>query len=140
MKLVIDASSLLVLVKNLGSEALEALKECCTIPLLSYEVGNAIRTSAVITQQISIEEAGKTLENIHKGLGLTRVVPQDSLQDSQKILGNSIQYGLTYYDAAYLTAAENLGATIVTEDRRLSEAARKAGITVQNADQLSEKV
>jgi predicted nucleic acid-binding protein len=102
-------------------------------------LGNAFRTSAVITQQISIEEAGKTLENIHKGLGLTRVIPQDSLQDLQKILGNCIQYGLTYYDAAYLTAAENLGATIVTEDRRLYGAARKARIMVQNADKLSGK-
>jgi predicted nucleic acid-binding protein len=97
---VIDASSFLVLVKDLGSGALEALKECCTIPLLSYEVGNALRTSAVITQQITIEEAGKTLENIHKGLSLTRIVPQDS----QRILTNSTQYGLTYYDAVYLTA------------------------------------
>lgn len=39
--------------------------------------------------------------------------------------------GLTFYDAAYVAVAEERGAILVTSDRRMEKAARRAGIPVR---------
>jgi len=89
--MVLDASSLLLLIKSRGVEASDTLRDAATVPLAVYEVGNALRTS--------------------------------------------LRHGLTYYDAAYLAAALSLGAPLITDDRHLAEAARRAEI--QTADTAS---
>jgi len=133
---VIDASSLLLLIKMIGDQATETLKTSSTIPLIYYEVGNALRTSAHILHHITPEEAEETLGNIHTGLELMKLIRQENTQDSKLILRNSLTHNLTYYDSAYLTAADKHRATLVTEDKRLAEAAKKANIPTIDTDTL----
>ncbi|MFP3952487.1 MAG: type II toxin-antitoxin system VapC family toxin [Candidatus Bathyarchaeia archaeon] len=136
-KRVIDASSLLLLIKGHGGKALETLKASSTIPLINYEIGNAIRTSTAINNHINPAEAEITLEKIHTGLELMEIQRQETLKDSKKILETSLNYNLTYYGSAYLTAADDAGAILVTDDEHLADAARKVNTTVLNANQLA---
>jgi len=131
---VVDASSLLLLIRNYGDQATETLKTSSTIPLVYYEIGNALRTSAHILHHITPEEAEETLDNIHTGLELMTLIRQENKEDSKQVLRNSLTHNLTYYDSAYLTAADKHRATLVTEDKRLADAARKADIPTIDTD------
>ncbi len=71
-----------------------------------------------------------------QALSLMEHIAQDNPQDSKQVLQNSITYDLTYYDSAYLTAAEKRGATLVTDDKKLSKAAHKADIPTIDSDTM----
>ena len=133
--MVIDASSLLLLIKRRGAEAANTLREALTAPLVSYEVGNALRTSVQVYHDMSPEKAESTLDHIHTCLGYMKLVDQSSIEAMREIFRTCLKYGLTYYDAAYLAAALSLKAPLITDDRQLAEAARKAAI--QTADTAS---
>jgi predicted nucleic acid-binding protein len=134
MSHVIDASSLLTLIKQQAEHAHDTLKQGITVPLIYYEIGNALRTSAVHLKHITPEEAESTLENLHKALALVTITPQDNIQDSNKILQNSIKYNLSYYDSAYITSAIKHNASLLTEDNKLAKAAKRANIITTSID------
>lgn len=136
MSQVIDASSLLILIKKQADQASDTLKQSITIPLVYYEIGNALRTSAINLKQITAEEAESTLKNLHKALQMVTKTPQDNIQDSTQILQNSITYNLSYYDSAYLTATQKHDTTLVTEDKKLQKATKAANINIMNIDGL----
>lgn len=136
MKQVLDASSLLTLIETHGTKATKHLANSITIPLIYYEIGNALKTSATHLEYITPQEAQETLRNLHKALELVEITHMENIQDSDMILENSIEYGLTYYDSAYLTAAQKQMANMVTEDKRLARAAMKAGIMTQTISDL----
>jgi predicted nucleic acid-binding protein len=136
MKQVLDASSLLTLIETHGTKAAKHLANSITIPLIYYEIGNALKTSATHLKHITPTEAKTTLKNLHKALELVEITHMENNQDSELILENSLEYGLTYYDSAYLTAAQKQSATLVTEDKRLANAATMAGIKTQQASSL----
>lgn len=136
MAQIIDASSLLLLIRNYGDQAAETLKTSSSIPLIYYEIGNALRTSASILHHITPEQAEETLGNIQTGLELMTLIRQEDTEDSKHILRNSLTHNLTYHDSAYLTAADKHRATLVTEDKQLAEAAKKANIPTIDTDTL----
>lgn len=136
MSQVIDASSLLTLIKKQADQASDTLKHSITIPLIYYEIGNALRTSAISLKQITVEEAESTLKNLHKALPLVTITLQDNIQDSTQILQNSFTYNLSYYDSAYLTAAVKHNMALITEDNKLQKAAKAANITTKKTDEL----
>jgi predicted nucleic acid-binding protein len=125
---VMDASSFLLIIKKQGEKAAKVLKTCATIPLIYYEIGNALKTSTIVHQYITQEEAVETLRGIHLGLELMKILEQETIDDFIEILSNGIKYGLTYYDSAYLTLAMKHEATLITEDKSLGKAAEKANI------------
>jgi len=133
--MVMDASSLLLLIKRRGVEASDTLRDAATVPLAVYEVGNALRTSVQVHHEMAPDTAETTLCNIHTCLTYMKIVDQSSLQAMTETLRTSLKHGLTYYDAAYLAVASSLGTPLITDDRRLAEAARKAG--TQTADTAS---
>ncbi len=135
----IDASSLLLLIKSRGSGAAEALAGSNTIPLTRYEVGNALRTSVQVHHEATEEEAEKTLINVLLGISIMNVIEQGDEESMVKILRGSIRHRTTFYDSSYLTAAESLGATLVTEDRSLALAAGKAGVECRDAASLDRR-
>ena len=135
--MVIDASSLLLLIKRRGAEAANTLKEALTVPLASYEVGNALRTSVQVYHDMPPETAESTLDHIHTCLGYMKLVDQSSIEAMREIFRTCLKHGLTYYDAAYLAAASSLKAPLITDDRQLSEAARKAGIHTADTASLT---
>ena len=136
MSHVIDASRLLTLVKKEADKAFDVLSKCVTVPLIYYEVGNALRTSAVNLKHIEPKEAEFALENLHKAIQLVKITPQDSVQEGVQILQNSFTYNISYYDSAYLTAAIKHNIALVTEDKRLQKAASSAKIQTGNIETL----
>jgi predicted nucleic acid-binding protein len=134
--MVFDASSVLKLIKARGAEAASILMGGVTIPLIYYEVGNALRSGVQVYHDASAEEAEATLERVCLGLSLMKVVEQGDGESSRLILRNSLELNTTFYDAAYLTAASTLGVPLVTEDRRLGDAAKRAGVEVITAMSL----
>lgn len=134
---VIDASSLLLFIKHRGGKAFKTLKRSSTIPLIYYEIGNAIRTSAAIHHHLNPTDAKRMLEEIHKGLKLMKLQRQETLKELEEILETSLKSNLTFYDSAYLIAAKSSGAALVTDDTKLAEAAKKANNRVINAEQLA---
>lgn len=137
MTYLFDASSLLLLIKQQGPYAAETLRNSATIPLAYYEIGNTLRTSATIHKHITPEEAKRTLKNIHQGLALMKKITQNTHQESRLILHNSLEHNITYYDSAYLTAAQTNNHTLVTEDRQLTKAAQKANTPTTQTDDLT---
>lgn len=134
--MVFDASSVLKLIKARGAEAASILMGGVAIPLISYEVGNALRSSVQVYRDASAGEAEATLERVCLGLSLMRVVDQGDGESSRLILRNSLELNTTFYDAAYLMAASTLGVPLVTEDRHLSDAAKRAGVEILTATSL----
>lgn len=134
----VDASSLLLIIKRRGAAAAEVLDGAHTIPLARYEIGNALRTSVQIHREATAEEAERTFENVLLGVSLMEVMEQGDEETMRQTLSRSLSLGTTFYDTSYITAAVNLHADLVTEDRSLADAARKAGIESTDAAALSD--
>jgi len=54
------------------------------------------------------------------------------------IMDNAFQYNLTYYDSAYLTAADDQKLALITEDKKLEKAASNANIHTYNIEEMLE--
>ncbi len=120
MSHLIDASSLLNIVRTLGENSVDRLKGQYTISLVYYEVGNAMWKESSILGRLTLEETSKILSfisKLHRHMNIIHPEQEKSLL--KRILENSARLNLTYYDSAYLTTAEKLKATLVTDDRQL---------------------
>lgn len=51
--------------------------------------------------------------------------------DMEASLTVAAQYGITGYDAQYVTLAQNLAVPLITEDRKLRQAVSEVGISMQ---------
>ena len=86
--------------------------------------------------RLSAEAAEKAITSFSQGKN--RIV---RLEDDQKTLADavllSIRYDYCHYpDSIYLIQARNLGAVLVTHDRKLRDVARMEGIMVCSPDNL----
>ena len=100
---------------------LDRLLQGWTITLSLYELGNAL-WKQVYQKVLSLEEATLVLDaltSVHSRM--KKVCEPDPL----KALEIAVREGLTYYDAAYIQAAVEKGMVLVTEDKKLLEAASK---------------
>lgn len=131
MKAVVDASFLLTLLpSDPKAAALQAVYpslrrrfELAAPALLRYETGNAIhgRHRAAIGRDVRQRRRLHAL--LLEGIEL-RPLPH---QRSDRIGDVAERYGLTYYDAAYLSEALRADEVVLlTEDRRLHAAATEA--------------
>lgn len=90
-----------------------------TIPsLLFYELGNAL-----LNKGASVELAGEIM-GMFLELGLE--VRDIGLEWFRKIYQNSIDYSLTFYDAAYITLLQRENCEFITADQKLFQKVRKA--------------
>jgi len=80
--------------------------------LILYEVGNAIRHHPGATEQ-ECAIAVKELRNL--GIAI-RDLDDATLEVTAKL---AFEEALTFYDAAYLSLAKTMGATLVTADKEL---------------------
>jgi predicted nucleic acid-binding protein len=92
--------------------------------LWRYEVINGL-VSAVRRGRLSQSAAEEALD-----LLAALPIEVDDVVVSGALLSLASRAGLTAYDAAYLEVAARHGATLVTEDRALEKAARKAGVSL----------
>ena len=118
MKLLIDASALLNIVKLGGAGALEYLKGSYVLTLTPYEVGNGLWKEAVLLNRISAEEAVALLGYISHVYRVMRFLEPRSWVDVLKL---AHELKITYYDSAYVVASAENGLPLVTDDEKLAE-------------------
>ena len=135
MRLVVDSS---VAVKWLIPEeyshlALKLLKdfaegaiELHAPLLLKYEVCNALRTYA--SRNIIAAESTYKLYDIFSQIEVSYHEP--SWEFLQASLKQAIEYGITVYDATYITLAQKLDAALITADKHLYQKAADMGVEV----------
>jgi len=113
---VLDTSSLLNLVRHLGSDSITYLKGNYILTLTIYEVGNAVWKEASLIKRISMDEAREllsSLEHVYTFMEVTQPRNLHTVLDTAHLLG------ITFYDASYIIAAHELDASLVTDDKRL---------------------
>ena len=119
MRVLFDASALLNIIRALGEKALSYIKDCYELSLTPYEIGNALWKETTLLKRLSMSEA-LTLLNILSILREKYLVTINP-QNHATILRLAHVLRLTYYDAAYVVAASEHEAVLVTDDTKLRE-------------------
>ncbi|KPV65352.1 MAG: Exonuclease VapC9 [Candidatus Bathyarchaeota archaeon BA1] len=137
MKYLLDASALVPLLSEFGEKLIvkAAEERLSTTDLAVYEAGNSLWKLSTLLRLISLEDAVEAMD-VLKGLtarGIIYVVGFEELNlaSTLRLAGGG---ELTFYDASYIVAAENMGAILVTEDEKLREAASKRVNTTTYTD------
>ena len=117
--LLFDASSLILALK-LGK--VELLQGNYLQWLTIYEAVNALWKEAHLVRSLSQEEVFKLAEVLEEIVGLMEILALHPHE--HEVLQTATRLKLTAYDASYIVLAENQKLTLVTEDRKLREAAQ----------------
>ncbi len=125
MSYLLDASSLMLLIKKADvQEAVEKLQEAAVLDLTYYEVGNIIWKESALTKFLTLKEAdrfGRMAQEI-----IAKVKQINSKETAfMKILEIARDENLSFYDSSYVYSAKEKGLTLITEDKRLKEKAKK---------------
>jgi predicted nucleic acid-binding protein len=121
--LILDASSLYLLLK---SGDLRSLRNAETLDLAFYEIGNSMLKE--LRRKLITPESFARALNVLGLIGETMVVRKFGELDARRVTDLAQSVGLTFYDASYLTLADMSKETLATNDRELSEAARRLGV------------
>ncbi len=130
MSYLLDANAFLDLVKRRKT----LIKGQYILDLTIYEIGNAIWKETVLFKTLTKDEAVTLMDeitNIVQKLNIIRI--QDDLD---KIMEIAIKEQLTFYDAAYLYFAKKYQLILVTNDKKLYNAA-KDKIKVLRSDEIN---
>jgi len=139
MSYVFDASSVLVLTRELGEEVIDVVKGNVTADLIFYEVGNAVWKECRFFRRLSVTEAVKTLDFISSLLDVMEVFVVKDSGLGGKVLANAVKLEVSYYDAVYLTLAEEIGGVLVTDDTKLAEASKTKGVKTLRSESFTSK-
>jgi len=101
---------------------LDWLLEGETLDLAVYEAGNAVWRQVHLRKTLTREEGEKALTVLTETINNMKTA---AIQDTTAVLNIAIEEGITFYDASYLHAAVKNNLTLVTDDERLSSAARR---------------
>lgn len=125
MKCLIDASSLLLLVKKADVKStVQCLQGSFVLDLTFYEVGNAIWKESVLMKFLTLKEAER-LGTLAQTI-LAKVDRVDSgAENFQKILEIAQTEKLSYYDSSYVYFAKKAALPLVSEDKGLRAKAQK---------------
>ena len=136
----LDSSAIAIILIEKREDALNLLRGRATISLAYYELCNILWKEAFLLKLVDTQVALKTAEHLAYILSEMHVENLSSPKDLYELMKVALETGLTAYDASYLYAAEKLSATLVTEDNKLSEAAKKRGVNVISTNHyLNEK-
>ena len=103
---------------DLYLEKLKKRKITIIVPeLLFYEVGNTL-----LSKKVQADDSDKIAKQL---LALPFEKKQMDSTYFKKIIHNAGTFGLTFYDAAYITLLQNQNCGFVTADRKLFEKVRK---------------
>lgn len=131
-----DASAIMLLAKNHPEETHERLKNEYLLDMTLYEIGNAVWKIYKLLRKPDKDKAIESIEQVHRLTALMIKQEARNMHAYISIMDNAFQYNLTYYDSAYLTTAQQLKLTLVTEDEQLAKAARHANVPTLNVDTL----
>lgn len=118
-----DASSLLNLLVERGEKSIDLLRGNSVLDLTFYEAGNAIKTMYG-QRKIGLEESGELIDIVAKLTPFLSVLPVTAMS-LRKTLELAAGESITFYDAAYVFAAEKRKLDLVTDDEKLAKVARK---------------
>ena len=125
MKYLLDASSLMLLIKKTDVEStVECLRDSLILDLTFYEVGNAVWKESALLKFLTPEEAkrlGTVAQTVLAKIG--QVTNEDG--DFQKILEIAQHEKLSFYDSSYVFFAKQKGLPLVTEDKQLEMKTKK---------------
>ena len=137
MKAVLDARTIISLVKKHGEDSIDMLEGSATIALAPYEIGNMLRTETQLTRTLTVAEADRLLYIFYRILAVVTVAAPATADEAIRILRMARETDTSYYDVAYLTEAKKKRVPLAAEDRRLAEIAERNGVKTFNADSLS---
>jgi len=135
--LLLDANSIMLLTRTGRVPVCDEETVVSTTGIAAYELGNAVWKDLHLFRKLNEHEARVLLAIFHETLLRLSVEQQEELAERLEVLGNADQYGVSYYDSSYLTAAIRLGATLVTEDKSLRSAAKACGVPCSSAKTIS---
>ncbi len=138
MSYVIDANSLLKVVRELGGDAVEVLEGESTLSLAPYEVGNGLWKECSLLDELDSEEASEILDFVGSMMEHMEVISVRKARLLEKALQTASEENITYYDSAYLTVAEREDKILVTEDGDLQKTAEESDVEVLTAAQMLE--
>jgi len=107
-----------------------------TTAIAAYELGNAVWKELHLFKRVTEEESRILLTAFHETMLRLKVEPQLKLSERLEVLSNADRFGISYYDSSYITAAIQLEATLVTEDKGLRNAAEECGLSTSSAGEL----
>jgi len=140
MSYVFDASSILLLTRELGDKVVDVVKENLTASLAYYEIGNAIWKEHNILKRLDANEAAKALGFTFSLLKLMKVITIEDADLGVRTLQEASKLNITYYDATYLVTAKESSAILVTDDERLATASEKIGIETVSSKSFIQRV
>ncbi|WP_227357582.1 type II toxin-antitoxin system VapC family toxin [Haladaptatus salinisoli] len=131
-----DASSLVELIRH-GDGAAAAAFSQYTLDLAFYEAGNSFWNDSAAQQLVSREDATDTVDYLDSIREEMLVL---SLSDvgATTVFDMAWDEGVTYYDAAYITAAKETNTLLVTEDGGMADHAPET-VSVATAEEIVEE-
>ena len=133
---VFDTSSLITLLTH-GDGAITTVFGQYTLDLAFYEAGNSFWRDSAAQQIVNREDATDAVDYLNDVRKEMRVLSVDDV-GATRIFETAWDEGVTYYDAAYITAAIELEATLVTEDGGRADHASEAVSTTTALEVLSQ--
>jgi len=125
---VFDASSILILTSKLQEKVVDIMKENTTLSQAYYEIGNALWKECNPTKRLTLGEATEVLRSILSLFNKMKIVHIKTADMGNKTLSDANRLRITYYDAAYLTVAKELGKILITDDEKLISSSRKTRV------------
>lgn len=132
-----DASSLIELIKQGDGAGAIAFGQY-TLPLAFYEVGNSFWNDSAAQQLLSRDDAMAAVDYLTSVRTEMTVVELSDI-GATVVFEIAWNEGVTYYDAAYLGAARELNATLVTEDGGMADHASDSVTVTTVPDILTER-
>jgi predicted nucleic acid-binding protein len=135
--LLFDASSIMTLLRDLRGDASDKLLDGRTISLAYYEVGNALWRECFLLKRISLKEAENLLKVMYEFIEEMKPTSPENSSEGNLILDSACKFNLTFYDSAYLAEAQRSQCTLVTDDKKLTVMAQKAGVKTLTSKDLT---
>lgn len=128
----IDASSIIVLIRKAGGLSAECLHKSVILDLTFYELGNALWKDTIIAKFATSVES-QALTKLTQNM-LTKIEQiKCEVETFQAIFEMAQKEKLSFYDSSYLWVAKQNGLILVTEDKELSVKGQKY-VDVRNAE------
>ena len=134
--LLFDASSILLLVRELGERAPDILLNSSTLSLAYYEVGNAVWKECFLLKRLDVEKATRLLAAVFAIMREMDVIGLGDEKFGVTVLDAAGRLNVTYYDASYLVAAQQHNRILVTDDEKLRTAAEKMSLKTKKSKTL----
>ncbi|MGC8994602.1 MAG: type II toxin-antitoxin system VapC family toxin [Pyrobaculum sp.] len=115
-----DASAVVNILKRGRASA---LYQGAVLDLTVYEAFNAVWKELYLLRRIDIDTAHSYVKALSR---VFDVLPTFTVRGVEsEVLKLAGELGVTFYDGSYVYTAASRGLTLVTDDKRLSKAARK---------------